>query len=97
MILETLITAIDEAISNGEGHLTAGNLKHEMERRGLRLVDDRDPPGTEPNNEVMIDKIIDAHGDALMAHMGDFSRHRFEYELQRQDLHLAHLEGVRDA
>lgn len=86
--LDGLIVAIDRAISNGEGVLGQATLLHEIERNGWMLLDERDPTGTQPNNETLIETIIDAWNDAMVDGMGDFSKYRLEHQLKRHDLVL---------
>lgn len=85
---DELIGLINEAISDGDGALGPAQLVHRFERKGWKLLDDRDPAGTEPNNEVLIETIIDAWNDAMMDGMGRLSKYRFEYQLKRHDLFL---------
>lgn len=89
--LDTLVTAINEAVSNGEGILGPSCLLQEFDHRGWMLVDDRDPRDTDPNNEILIEKVICAYDAAITSGMGEFSKHRLAHELRRCDLVLINI------
>lgn len=91
--LDALVLAINDAIANGEGRLFYAPLVQEFEKRKWFILDDRDPPETEPNNEDLVGEIIAAYYDAVVHGVGNLSKYRFAYELKRHDLFLVQADA----